>query len=191
MSEMNSFSGLVLSFANTSIHFAVDEVMKFRAQLTRRTEFQSMSGWGDDLNKYMKDELEKIYHTLTRITINPSDKTQEELEGEVSNTETTLAGRFNSKSVRADDVIGPAPLPRTLEYDFTGNDPNYPQVTLQEFPNEVARNFIRLLDRYVVELTRLDSNRQYAMITKYDSLKLASGFLDPLWTICMVKGGEA
>lgn len=188
---MNSFTSLNPTFANVGLHFAVDEAIKFRKQLTKRNEFKSQSGWNDAVNRYMMAELEKMYQTLSRVTYNPDAETQEELETAAADTARTLADDFNPFSIRHDNVLGPTPLERTLEYNFDGTDPDIPQPTEENgFVNEVARNFIQMLDRYIVELTRLDSRHEYLMITKYESLMMKDQFLNPLYTLCVVKGGE-
>lgn len=188
---MNSFTNLNPTFANAGIHFAVDEAVKFRKQLTKRNEFKAQSGWDDAMNRYMMAELEKMYQTLSRITYNPDVESQEELEEASADTTRTLADDFNPLSIRHDNVLGPTPLERTLEYDWSGADPDIPQpVEANGFINDVARNFLQLLDRYIVELTRLDSRHSYLMITKYESVMMKDGFLNPLYAICVVKGGE-
>lgn len=187
---MNSFTNLNPKFANVGIHFAVDEAMKFRMQLTKRNEFKSMSGWNDAMNRYMQTELEKMNQTLSRMTYNPDGDTQEDLEAQAADTTRTLKDEFNAVSMRHDNVLGPVPLEREVEYDFTGADPDIPQPTKDVYVNEVARNFIQMLDRYIVELTRLDSRHEYDMITKYESRMMKDQFLNVLWTLTEVKGGE-
>lgn len=187
----NSFNGLVTVFANRGIHFAVDETMKFRMQLTKRlmNEYKSQSGWNNAMNRYMMTELEKLNHTLSRITTNESTKTKEELEAEAADTGRTLADTYSGVSLHHDDVLGPVQIPMPLEYDFSGTDVDIPQLTHENCPNDVARNFVRLLDRYITELTRLDERHQAQMITKNGS-QMMKTMLDEMYTLCMVKGGE-
>ena len=180
----NSFKGTVMAFPNRGIHFAFDEGMKFRVQLTKRllNEWKSQSGWDDAMNRYIQVELEKLADTLERTTYNPHTKTQEELEAEAADTSRSLADDYDGLSLTHDNVLDSVQLEIPLEYDLSGSDVDIPQLDQINCPNDVARNFVRGLDLYLGSLTRLDSRHQSNMITKYDSVKSRQR-LNELWMV--------
>lgn len=187
----NTFTGAVLKFPNLGIHFTLAEVVKFRMQLTKRilAEFRSLSGWNDDMNNYMVRELEKLADTLENITYQPEPANQEELESYAADTSRSLADDYNPNVLSHDNVLGPVEVDTELVWDLTGADPDMPQLTPENCPNDVARTFITYLDRFFVQMTRLDSRHQANMISKYESVMMRS-YLTTLYTICQRKGGE-
>ena len=189
MTTQNSFTGTNLNFPNEGIHFLLAEIVKFRKQLTVRDEFRSQSGWHDSLNNYMATELEKLSDTLENITYNPDDLTQEELEAQAANTERTLSDDYNTKALTSDNVLMPVGVSRPVVWDLTGADPDLPQLSVDQYPNDDARTFVKGLDKFFVELTRLDSRFQSQTITKYESTMMRS-LLNTLYTITQRKGGE-
>lgn len=190
MERQSTFYGAVLSFPNRGIHAVLAEIIKFRRQAVLRSEFLSQSGWGDALNAYMVRELEKIKETVSRITYNPDARTKEEIERDAANVETTLAGGFNAASINTDDILVSSSQSIPIVWDLI-SDPNIPQLTPDNCPNDVARMFITGLDHLFVQCTRLDSRYQPQMITKSESAMIINGYLNPLYTICQTKGGEA
>lgn len=186
----NTFAGANLSFSNDGIHFMLAEVIKFRKQLTVRQEFKSQSGWDNSLNSYMIEELEKLADTLENITYNPDPTPKEVLELQAADTTRSLNDDYNTYAMANDNVVMPAKLERPVVYDLTGQDPDIPQLTPENCPNDAARGFITALDNLFVALTRLDSRFQPMMITKYESLMMRS-LLNTLYTITQRKGGEA
>lgn len=187
--NQNSFNGANLDFPNEGLHFILSEIIKFRKQLTVRDEFKSQSGWHDSLNRYMADELEKIADTLENITYNPDDATQEELESQAADTERSLSDDYNTKALTSDNVLMPVGMSRQLVWDLTGADVDIPQVSIDIYPNDDARSFVKGLDKLFVELTRLDSRFQSQTVTKYESVMMRS-LLNSLYTITQRKGGE-
>ena len=187
--NQNSFNGANLDFPNEGLHFILSEIIKFRKQLTVRDEFKSQSGWHDSLNRYMADELEKIADTLENITYNPDDATQEELESQAADTERSLSDDYNTKALTSDNVLMPVGMSRQLVWDLTGADVDIPQVSIDIYPNDDARSFVKGLDKLFVELTRVDSRFQSQTITKYESVMMRS-LLNSLYTITQRKGGE-
>ena len=85
--------------------------------------------------------------------------------------------------------VMPSGRPRKVVWDLTGTDPDVPQLTVANCPNDAARSFVTLLDNVFVEMTRLDSRFQPQMINKYEST-LMRGLLTTLYTITQRKGGE-
>jgi hypothetical protein len=188
---MNTFDGTVMEFQNLGIHFMLAEVIKFRIQLTKRinSEFKGLSGWGDAMNKYMVDELDKIADTLENITYHPRDETQEELEALAADTNRSLADDYSDRVLHEDDVLGPVELPRIVRWKLDDSDLDIPQLTSVNCPNDVALSFITGLDRFFVQMTRLDSRHQPNMITKFESVNMRN-YLVTLYTLCQRKGGE-
>lgn len=189
--QENSFKGTVLKFPNLGIHFVLAEVIKFRRQLTKRilAEFKSQSGWNDAMNRYMVGELEKLADTLERTTYNPDAASQEQLEAQAADTKRSLADDYNERMISEDNLLGPVELDTAVVWNLTGADPDIPQLTPENCPNDVARTFIRQLDRFFTQMTRLDSRHQPNLITKYES-SVMRAYLNTLYTMCKVKGGE-
>lgn len=185
----NSFLGANLVFPNTGIHFLLAELIKFRKQLTVRSEFRSQSGWTNGLNSYMQAELERISDTLENITYNPDDLPQTELEAQAADTTRTLEADYNTRALTSDNVLMPVSVDRGLVWNLTGTDPDLPQMNPQNCPNDSARTFIAGLDRLFTEATRLDSRHQSQTITKYESVMIRS-LLNELYTVTRRKGGE-
>lgn len=187
--SQNSFTGANMNFPNEGLHFLLSEVIKFRKQLTVRDEFKSQSGWHDSLNRYMATELEKVADTLENITYNPDEATLEELEAQAADTERSLSDDYNTRALTSDNILMPVGVSRQVVWDLTGADVDIPQVTTDAYPNDDARSFVKGLDKFFVELTRLDSRFQSQTITKYESVMMRS-LLNTLYTITQRKGGE-
>lgn len=187
---MNTFFGANLDFANIGIHFLLAEVVKFRKQLTKRQEFRSQSGWNDALNDYMVEELNKLADTLENITYYKDEKTLEQLEGEAGDTSRSLGDDYNERALSSDNVLMPAANNRPVVWKIDGTDPDVPQLTPDNCPNDFGRAFVTGLDRFFTELTRLDSRHQPQTITKFESVMMRS-MLNELYTITQRKGGES
>lgn len=185
----NTFDGTNKSFPNKGIHFLLAEIVTFRKQLTVRNELQSQSGWPDALNKFMVDQLEKLADTLESITYNPTGKTQEELESEAADTSRSLLDDYGPDSITSDNILMPVGVASSLSWDLTGGDPDIPQLTPLNCPNDHGRDFITGLDCVFKELTRLDSRHQPTTITKNESVMIRA-LLNELMTVCQRKGGE-
>ena len=188
-SYQNTFKGANLVFPNRGVHALLAEVMKFRKQLTKRDEFRSQSGWANALNQYMVEELNKLSDTLESITYSPDADDLDELESQASDTTRTLEDDYNERAISSDNVLMPAACDRPVVWDLTGSDPDIPQMTPENCPNDFGRMFITLLDHFFTELTRLDSRHQPVTLTKYESVMMRT-VLNELMTICQRKGGE-
>ena len=187
--SQNTFTGANKVFANKGIHFVIAEVIKFRKQLSVRQEFTSQSGWNNALNKYMTYELEKLGDTLENIAYNPDDTSQEDLEAQAADTTRSLADDYNVNALSSDNVLQPTGPEIPVVWDLTGGDVDIPQLTPANCPNDVARTFVSGLDRFFVEMTRLDSRNQPQTISKYESVMMRS-LLNELYTMTQRKGGE-
>lgn len=185
----NSFTGYVQAFPNHGIHFLLAETVKFRKQLTVRSEFRAQSGWDNAINNYMIAELEKLADTCENITYNPDELSKEELEGLAADTERSLADDYNVRAVASDNVVMPNALDREVVWKLDGSNPDLPQMTVDVCPNDAARTFIAGLDRFFVEATRLDSRYSRQTITKHESVMLRN-LLNELYTLTQRKGGE-
>lgn len=187
---MNTFYGYVQSFPNIGLHALLAEVIKFRKQLTVRSEFKSQSGWDNSLNNYMVRELEKLADTLENITYNPDDETREALLAQSADSTRSLADDYNVKALSSDNVLMPVATDRPVVWVLDGTDPDLPQMTPENCPNDAARVFVAGLDNFFVQATRVDSRYQPNAITKYESTMLRA-FLNQLYTLTQRKGGEA
>ena len=185
----NSFTGANMKFPNHGVHFLLAEVVKFRKQLTIRSEFRSQSGWDNALNNYMVAELEKLADTVENITYNPDELTKEELEDLAADTERSLADDYNVRALASDNIVMPNALDREVVWKLDGTDPDVPQMTVDNCPNDAARSFVAGLDRFFVEATRLDSRFARQTITKHESVLLRN-LLNELYTLTQRKGGE-
>lgn len=186
---MNTFDGANLVFANRGIHFLLAEVVKFRIQLSLRPELRAQSGWDNALNRWMMVELNRIADTLESITYNQDDRGKEELEAEAADTTRSLEDDFNERAIAVDNVVLSSSRQRPISWKLDGSDPNIPQFTPADVPNDFARSFIVGLDNFFVEATRLDSRHQPQMITRYESTMMRA-LLNELFTVCQRKGGE-
>lgn len=190
MATENTFKGANTAFANTSIHGILAQVMNFREQLTARlSETQARAGWGDPLNLYMQEELQRIRKTLARITYNIDSKTKDELENEAGDTDAQLKDEFSKLSFTSDQVLMPPPKVRPLVWDLSGASLDLPQLTPENCPNAPFRAFVTLLDEFFVQMTRLDSRHCYTYITKHES-SFMNTYLDQMYAITVDFGGE-
>ena len=187
---MNSFRGTQMSLANDGISFMIAEIIKIRKQLTCRDAFKAQSGWGDALNALIKEYLESLAQTLSRITYNPEPKTKDELEGDAANTAGSLATEFNEYTLSDDNTVMPNGPDRPVVWQLDGSDPDLPQLDQYNCPNDMARSLITGLDKVFVTLTRLDSRFQAQTITKSESV-MVRAMLQNLYTLCKIKGGES
>ena len=185
----HSFHGANLEFQNRGIHYLVNEVIKFRKQLTVRPEFKGQSGWTDALNNYMASELEKLQDTVASITYLPDEKTKTDIEMAASNVDNTLASEFNVRALTADNVLLAPFNVVKVTHDLSGNHLDIPQVDANNCPNDAGRSFIHMLDTFVVMCTRLDSRVQPTTITKDESAQLHA-LLNMLYVLLQRKGGE-
>lgn len=186
---MSTFIGANTTFKNDGIHFLLAEIIKFRIQLTVRSEFKSQSGWDNSLNSYIVTELEKLGDTLENITYNPDALTLEEIEAQAADTTRSLADDYNTRALTTDNVLMPVGVDRAVVWDLSGSHPDIPQLTPENCPNDAARALVTGLDNFFVQATRLDSRHQTDFITKYESSMLRA-YLNRLYTLTQRKGGE-
>lgn len=186
---MSTFDGANQEFPNLGIHYLLAEVVKFRQQLTVRSELKGRSGWDNSVNHYMVKQLEALGDTLETITYNPDNYTQEELEDQASDTTRSLADDYNERALTSDNVLMPVGVAKMTAWDLSGGDVDLPQLTPANCPNDLFRAFVTGLDRFYVEASRLDSRHQTDNITKYESTMMRA-LLNGLYTLTQKKGGE-
>lgn len=186
----NTFRNYHPETYNRGIYALCEELINFRKQLTVRPEIKSQSGWNDSLNTFMATRLERVADTLESVTYSPSGQTQEELEEQASDTTRSLHDDYNSTSVNTDNLLLPAGRAIPFRWVLDGSDPDIPQLTLADCPNDWAYAFITDLDSIFVDVTRLDSRSQPSTITKFESAAIRAR-LNELYTIVQRKGGEA
>jgi hypothetical protein len=165
-------------------------VMKFRKQLTVRTEFRQQSGWNTQMNEFMIDGLKELDAHIRRITYNPDATALDKQKEQAADTTRTPASDFTAKSLNVDNVLPPAGIARPIVHTLDGSDPNVPQPDPADFPNDHGRLFISTLDNFFVTATRLDSRFDPDLITKYEAAMML-GILNSLYTITQVFGGES
>ncbi len=190
MPTSNTFHGSNTRFANGGLHALLAEIIKFRKQLTVRTEFRAQSGWDNALNAYMVEGLEHLGNTLENITYNPASRTKEELGIDAADTTRQLADDYDAQAISSDNVVMPPGRERDVVWQLDGTDVDIPQMTTDNCPNDFARIFITGLDGFFTEATRVDSRFNRNVITKNESVMLRN-LLDELYTVCQRKGGEA
>lgn len=186
----NTFTGANLVFKNKAIHALLAEIIKFRKQLTVRSEFKQQSGWDNALNNYMVRELDKLHDTVENITYNPDSQSLDTLKRQVVDVTRGVVDDYNTRALASDNLVMPVGLDIGVVWDLTGADVDVPQISTADFPNDAARMFIKQLDTLFVEATRLDSRFQSDYITKYEGLILTN-YLNVLYAITQRKGSEA
>ena len=185
----NTFRGYQPETNNRGIYALCEEIINLRKQLTVRDEIKSHSGWSDSLNHFMIGRLERIADTLESVTYMPAPKTQEELEADAADTTRTLLEDYDVYSVNTDNVLLPAGRSIPFRWQLDGSDPDIPQLTTANCPNDWMFNFITDLDSIFTDITRLDSRSQSSTITKYESVMIRAR-LNELIAITQRKGGE-
>lgn len=194
---INSFQGLRRNVGNTAVRSAVDECMALRQQLTLKAELKELGGWNDPLNRWLAKELFRIRTTITLMSQDPApaadqDARQAAAEARSKDEGATLESIYNTQNpITADDIQMPARNQRPLPYDFSGNDPNYPQlVDTSIYKNTFLRQFVYELDSICVELTNLACQSAGETIPNQQSAMILAK-LDTAFTILQTKGGAA
>ena len=164
MTVENSFRGANLSgIANKGVLALCTEVLKFRKQLTLRSELREQSGWNDELNAYLTDSLNALCETLEGVTYTAMQQ--------------PVA------------TLMPSPIPVTFPYVLDGSHPDYPQLDAEAYQNDWLKMFIWELDHTFAEATRLDCRHSGYTVPKTQSVMI-KGMLNNLMQIVQAKGGE-
>lgn len=188
--EQNSFFGANTSFVNRGIHALLAEIIKVRQQLTVRNELMTRSGWDNAMNSWLETTLNMLRDTVENITYNPDDTPLVDLKKQAADTTRSVRDDFNQNALSQDNLLMPTSLPMPIVWNLDGTDPDLPQVTVNNCPNDWFRLFIKGLDELFVHATRLDSRHQRNTITKNEGAMICA-LLNELFTIVQRKGGEA
>lgn len=187
--EQNSFFGANTVFVNRSLHALLAEIIKIRQQLTVRNELYTRSGWNNAMNTWLETVLNMLRDTVENISYNPDATTLSQLKSNASDTTRTVKDDYNARALASDNLLMPNTQPYPIVWDLTGADPDLPQITVQNCPNDWFRLLIKGLDELFVQSTRLDSRHERNLITKYEGAMLCS-LINELFTIVQRKGGE-
>jgi len=191
----NSFAGLRTKVGNLGCRAVIAEMISFRKNLTLKAEFDESSGWNDPLNQWMADELGRIRRTIGLVSTQKALADQEALNAQrktdAANEDQTLKSRYStSNPITADDIQLPSSaVPgNVLPYDFSGADPDIPQVFGKK--NTMLVEFCTQLDIAIKETTRLDCQGAGQTIPLQQGAMIVA-MLDSLFTILQEKGGQA
>lgn len=206
MPAQNSFTGTNLRVGNQGVRSVIDEIMSFRTQITRTDEIRQVGGWGDPLNQLLAEGLGRIRQTLALVTYQQRDSTdagksdtdssagqrERELEREAQAADENLKLRnlFGaSRPLSVDDVQMPASYQTQLPYDFSGADPNFPQLSSPKFQNVFLKQFVSVLDMAVRDASTLACAEFGYTIPTRQSVMI-NNHLETAFAICQHKGGS-
>lgn len=190
MALPNTFEGAFLSTHNLGVYAIAEEIISFRKQLTPQGVNASQSGWGDPLNRFMVDWLNRLSQTTATVTYSLSGITPEQLADNAKDTDGDMSDEFNAQSINSDEMVMPPNDELTFRWMLDGSDIDVPQLTKETCPNEWMFLFISNLDKLYTMVTRLDSRHSGSVITVTDSMKVHAK-INELMSICQRKGGEA
>lgn len=202
----NSFMGTSVNVGNTGCRSVIDEVMNFRTQVTRKDELRAPGGWKDPLNELLARGLGRIRRTLSLITSDPLEvsasdadsvtssagqaERQEIREEEARDENVKLKDLFEKgRPISTDDIQMPAGHMSTLPYDFSGKNPDYPQMSDPKFKNVFLSQFITVLDMAVKDLSNL-ACATYGNTIPAGQSAMVHSRLEQAYAILQEKGGE-
>ncbi|TWT63182.1 hypothetical protein [Rubinisphaera italica] len=190
----NSFTGLRKNVGNRACRALISELMAVREQVVLRAEMNEASGWDDPLNHWLAGELGRVRESAAVLTTAKSMVDQATLNAkrraEASDETNSLLDRYNSGNpITADDILMPNAVdtPNELPFDFSGADPNIPQVYDRKNAAMVA--FVHELDRTVTEITKLDCQGSGHTIPDTQAA-IVIAYLDSMYTLLQIKGGQ-
>jgi hypothetical protein len=207
MAQANSFLGTNENVGNTACRSLIADVMELRTQITRTNEIRAIGGWGDPLNNFIGERLDAIRETMAlqvrdlrsapnqgESSVASSDGQSERediVENEARDESMRLRESFDmNKPVTADDIQMPPGNQFRLPYDFTGLDPNFPQVHVDpEFQNVWLCNFIIAIDEVVVHTSTLACS-SFGHTIPADQAGVILVGLESCFAILQTKGGE-
>lgn len=202
----NSFTGTNKRVGNQGIRSVIDEIMSFRTQITRTDEIRQVGGWGDPLNEYLAKGLGRIRKTLSLVTYDQPEypdtgasstdssagqaERQAAREAAAKDEDAKLRDIFGSSHpLSVDDTQMPASHQSELPYDFTGKDPNFPQLSDIKYQNVFLKQFVAVLDMAVRDSSTLACAEYGYTIPPNESVIIHS-HLETAFTICQTKGGS-
>lgn len=186
----STFTGLRSQFPNMAIHKVIsEEFCPFREALARRSEFATPGLWEGPIVTFTQSWLDKFCNSIRGITHKdelaadtPLKERQQALAKHVERmiSEESLEDIASDPNATHGDLMLQPSSPRvqTLAFDWTGNDPNYPQPTPGRFKDPSARVLITALDVLVVEMTNSPSSNGSRTVIKNDSAMWISWLAD-------------
>lgn len=193
--QENSFKGLRTLVGNNGVRAVIDELMSLRLQLFLKAEMNMIGGWDDPLNAWLARHLGATRKTLALVSFDPrtaadQDTRQADAESQVKDESKKLVDLFNTVNpLTVDDIQMPARVPRELPYDFSGKDPNYPQLDPIKHKNTFLRQFSLELDSTCVVLSNLACQASGEYIPN-DQAAMVEAKLMTMFTILQTKGGS-
>lgn len=193
--QENSFKGLRTLVGNNGVRAVIDELMSLRLQLFLKAEMTMIGGWDDPLNAWLARFLGSARKTLALVAFDPrtatdQDTRQADAETQVKDESLKLANLFNTVNpLTVDDIQMPARVQRELPYDFSGKDPNYPQLDPVKHKNTFLRQFSLELDSTCVVLSNLACQASGEYIPT-DQAAMVEAKLMTMFTILQTKGGS-
>lgn len=206
MTAQNSFTGTKLRVGNNGVRSVIDEIMQFRTQVTRKDQIRQPGGWSDPLNQLLAEGLGRIRRTLALVTeqqreapdagISATDASagqrERELDrqGQAVDEDLRLRELFGeSRPLSVDDVQMPASHMSALPYDFSGANPDLPQLSDPKFENVFLRQFVMILDYAVRDLSCLNCAEFGHIIPQRESVMIHN-HLETAYAILQHKGGR-
>jgi len=190
----NSFAQTRKNVKNWGCRQVISDFMAWREQICLRGEWDSSGGWDDPLNQLFADEAGRIRKSLAIVTNEKSIADQIALNAKndkdaANETQTLLERYTNGEPISEDDVVMPSAIgdENELPYDFSGADPNIPQV--QGRKNKDLVSLTTMIDRAVKETSNLDCQGYGTVIPKTQSAMILA-LLDTMFAILQQRGGE-
>lgn len=202
----NSFAGTRRQIGNTGVFSVVSEILSYRTQITRTDEIRSVGGWSDPLNELLANYLGSTRRTLATVTDRPraasggaEDATdsspgqalrQAEREQLAADRDKKLRELFGvAEPINTDDIQMPATATLELPYDFSGANPNLPQMSDPKYQNVFLIQFVTVMDMTVRDLTNLACST-YGNTIPPDQSAMIHSRLNQAFTILQTKGGR-
>ncbi len=190
----NSFAQTRKNVKNWGCRQVISDFMAWREQICLRGEWDSAGGWDDPLNQLFADEAGRIRKTIAIVTTEKSLADQIALNAktdkDAADESQTLLERYTQgKPLSEDDVVMPSSIgdENELPYDFSGADPNIPQV--QNRKNKDLVSLVTMIDRAVKETSNLDCQGYGTTIPKSQSAMILA-LLDSIFVLLQQRGGE-
>lgn len=190
----NSFAQTRKNVKNWGCRQVISDFMAWREQICLRGEWDSSGGWDDPLNQLFADEAGRIRKSLAIVTTDKSIADQITLNAKTDKdsadeTQTLLERYTQGKPISEDDVVMPSAIgdENELPYDFSGGDPNVPQV--QDRKNKDLVSLTTMIDRAVKETSNLDCQGYGTTIPKTQSAMVLA-LLDTMFALLQQRGGE-
>lgn len=188
----HTFTGLRQQFPNQAIHSVIlQRILPFRREMFLRPEFQQEQRWetnlvtlfqrgltdisdavkeytdrnsASDVNKSLDERAKDLADFINKA--NAKDKSLETLAKDVAAT------HADEQTQPADQRIG------SLHFDYTGNNPDYPQPTPGRMPNGSARVVVVGIDRLIVLMSNSHSADHPKTINEHDAAVFQSHLAD-------------